>query len=378
VRARPFYFEVKDMVTQFIAAFDDVVIGRYNKERDEQDQINVRYIYAPKERVMYDIINENKTLTLPAIAVNITSIARDTTRVFNKLDGFYYQGKIGEETVTRHIKSPIPINISLKVSILSRYQTDMDQIISNFVPFCNPYVIISWKVPEAFQLSKDQEIRSEVLWDGSVSMSYPVELTSSQKARVTADTTFIIKGWLFKDTANPVGNIFHIEENFYNENKLEYYDNFDSLSGDTFTFPASTNLVNEVESFTLSGNPQITDVFYNGVKMFDDVTVAPNISGSVIMFGYEFNNTENVLFSSNNSSAYTNLTSITGFDRQPDISGQSIPFTILNDNSIQIITPDIPSGSLRFIPYNKAGYTFSDTTLHTKSLSANSTFIIVE
>ena len=38
--------------------------------------------------------------------------------------------------------------------------------------------------------------------------------------------------------------------------------------------------------------------------MFDDVTVAPNISGSVIMFGYEFNNTENVLFSSNNSSAY--------------------------------------------------------------------------
>ena len=366
------------MVTQFIAAFDDVVIGRYNKERDEQDQINVRYIYAPKERVMYDIINENKTLTLPAIAVNITNIARDTTRVFNKLDGFYYQGKIGEETVTRHIKSPIPINISLKVSILSRYQTDMDQIISNFVPFCNPYVIISWKVPEAFQLSKDQEIRSEVLWDGSVSMSYPVELTSSQKARVTADTTFTIKGWLFKDTANPVGNIFHIKENFYNENKLEYYDNFDSLSGDTFTFPASTNLVNEVESFTLSGNPQITDVFYNGVKMFDDVTVAPNISGSVIMFGYEFNNTENVLFSSNNSSAYTNLTSITGFDRQPDISGQSIPFTILNDNSIQITIPDIPSGSLRFIPYNKAGYTFSDTTLHTKSLSTNSTFIIVE
>tara|TARA_R110002167_G_scaffold310661_2_gene515584 strand:+ start:722 stop:1858 length:1137 start_codon:yes stop_codon:yes gene_type:complete len=378
VRARPFYFEVKDMVTQFIAAFDDVVIGRYNKERDEQDQINVRYIYAPKERVMYDIINENKTLTLPAIAVNITNIARDTTRVFNKLDGFYYQGKIGEETVTRHIKSPIPINISLKVSILSRYQTDMDQIISNFVPFCNPYVIISWKVPEAFQLSKDQEIRSEVLWDGNVSMSYPVELTSSQKARVTADTTFTIKGWLFKDTANPVGNIFHIKENFYNENKLEYYDNFDSLSGDTFTFPASTNLVNEVESFTLSGNPQITDVFYNGVKMFDDVTVAPNISGSVIMFGYEFNNTENVLFSSNNSSAYTNLTSITGFDRQPDISGQSIPFTILNDNSIQITIPDIPSGSLRFIPYNKAGYTFSDTTLHTKSLSTNSTFIIVE
>ena len=72
------------MVTQFIAAFDDVVISRYNKDRQEQDKINVRYIYAPKERVMYDIINENKTITLPAIAVSITGINRDENRVFNK------------------------------------------------------------------------------------------------------------------------------------------------------------------------------------------------------------------------------------------------------------------------------------------------------
>lgn len=79
----------------------------------------------------------------------------------------------------------------------------MDQIISNFVPFCNPYVVISWKVPEAFKLSVGQEIRSEVLWDGSVAVNYPTELTSSQKARVTADTTFTIKGWLFKDTTDP-------------------------------------------------------------------------------------------------------------------------------------------------------------------------------
>ena len=78
------------MVTQFIAAFDDIVIGRYNKNRDELDKIDVRYVYAPKERVMYDIINENKTITLPAVAVSIKSVARDTSRVFNKLDGFYY------------------------------------------------------------------------------------------------------------------------------------------------------------------------------------------------------------------------------------------------------------------------------------------------
>ena len=378
MRAKPFYFEIKDMVTQFIAAFDDVVISRYNKDRQEQDQIHVRYIYAPKERVMYDIINENKTLTLPAIAVNITGISRDETRVFNKLDGFTYQGLIGEERTSKHLKSPIPVNISLKVSILSRYQTDMDQIISNFVPFCNPYVIVSWSIPKAFNLSNDQEIRSEILWDGNISLNYPTELTSSKKARVTADTNFTIKGWLFKDDAAPVGNIYYIDQNFNLESKLEYYDNFESLSGNSYTFPTSSGLIADTENIYISGTPTISDVFYNGVQLFDNITLSPNVTGTVLLNGNRFDDVTNVLISTNNSSFYTNLTSIDGFTRQPNISGQVINYNVVNDNIMTIDIPVINSGYIRFIPYNAAGYSFSDTTLHSQSLSTNSTFIIVE
>ncbi len=349
------------MLTQFVAAFDEIVIGRFNKERQEKDKIKVRYVYAPKQRVLHDLINENKTLTLPVVSVNVTSISRDETRVFNKIDGFYYQGVVGKEKVSRHLKSPVPINISLSVSLLTRYQTDMDQILSNFVPFCNPYVIISWKVPEEFNFSVDQEIRSEVLWDGSVSMKYPTELTNSQKARVTADTSFTIKGWLFKDTDNPSGNIFFIDQNFHSQINLETYD--------------------DVESFTLSGNPQITSLFYNSVMLQNDLTITPNTSGNIILNGYSFQNTENVLFSTNNITNYTNLTSIDNFSRQDAISGQLIPFTILNDNTIIFNSPPLSgAGELRFIPFNKAGYDFSDlsymSTLCGRGLS--STFIIIE
>ena len=73
------------MLTQFVAAFDDIVIGRFNKAREEQDKINVRYVYAPKQRVLYDIVNKAKTITLPVVTVNIANIARDNNRVFNKL-----------------------------------------------------------------------------------------------------------------------------------------------------------------------------------------------------------------------------------------------------------------------------------------------------
>ena len=359
------------MVTQFIAAFDDVVISRYNKDREEQDQINVRYIYAPKQRVLHDIINLNKTLTLPAISVNISGISRDSSRVFNKLDGFYYQGKSGDESVSKHVKSPIPVNITLKVSIISKYQTDMDQIISNFVPFCNPYVVISWKVPEAFKLSVGQEIRSEVLWDGSVAVNYPTELTSSQKARVTADTTFTIKGWLFKDTTDPAGNIHFIDQNFHNESKLEYYDNFDSLSGNSYTYPLSSGIVNEVETFTLSGNPNITDVFFKGVQLHEDLQfLSDEFNGPVQLNGYGFNNTQHVLLSSTDTTLFTTLTTISGFDRQSPITGILIPFNIVNDNTISLnlsARGNIESDDdvfIRLIPFNNVGYSFSDLSYY--------------
>mgnify|MGYP003323781163 FL=1 len=370
------------MLTQFVAAFDNIVIGRFNKNREEKDRIQVRYIYAPKQRVLYDIVNENKTLTLPAVAVNVTSVSRDESRVFNKLDGFYYQGNIGEETVSRHLKSPVPVNINLSVSIISRYQTDMDQILSNFVPFCNPYVVVSWKVPEDFQLSVDQEIRSEVLWNGDISLNYPTDVNASQKARVTADTSFTIKGWLFKDTDNPSGNIFYIDQNFYQETQLENYDNYESLSGNSYTYPASSGLSDRVESFTLSGQPQITGIFYDGVLLQDDLKItSETISANMILNGSMFNHTTNLILSSNDTTILQNLTSIQ-FQRQTPISGSLLDFNIFNDNIITFdlnVTPFIDNTKLVFIPYNKAGYDLSSLSyLNVLSGKGNpSTFIIL-
>lgn len=52
---QPYYFEIKDMLSQFVTAFDNIVIKRYNVNREPEDQISVRYLYSPKQRVLYDI-----------------------------------------------------------------------------------------------------------------------------------------------------------------------------------------------------------------------------------------------------------------------------------------------------------------------------------
>jgi hypothetical protein len=359
VKARPYYFEIKDMIAQFVAAFDDIVIGRFNKNREEEDRINVRYLYAPKQRVMHDIINLNKTITIPAVAVSVSSVSRDPSRVFNKLDGFYYsansEGQKAGDLYSRHIKTPIPINLELNVSILARYQTDVDQILSNFVPFCNPYVIISWYLPKDFNTDIDQEIRSEVLWNGNVSMNYPIELVSSQKARVTADTTFTVKGWLFKDEDQPAGNIFYIDQNFVAERLITEYESMTGayLSGHL------------TESFETSASPYVTGLFVNGVRLEDPLVydTAPLNDLEISVEGMRFDLLDGLLLSASDTSSLTSVSAFDQFTRQGAITGQPLDYTVNSENSISLTlpVPDSLTGTFAFVPYNSAGW---DTTVN--------------
>ena len=149
------------------------------------------------------------------MAINLTGVTRDNDRVFNKLATSYIPAQ--EKTsskVSSQFSMPDPVNLEVSMSILARYMADVDQIVSNFVPYNNPYIILSWKVPAAFGAEYDQEIRSEVLWDGTLSYNTPTDTTYSDQFRITVDTTFTIKGWLFPEEKGTSGNIYKIDNNF--------------------------------------------------------------------------------------------------------------------------------------------------------------------
>ncbi len=262
-----YHFEIKDLLTQFINAFDNIVIKRFDQNRISNSSIQVRYVYSPKQRVMYDLVNRAQNLTVPVVAVSIANVARDENRVFNKIGGFYFsQGNtLATETAKSDFyKSPVPVNITINMSILAKFQTDMDQIMSNFVPYNNPYIIISWKVPEAMVedgFSVPQEIRSEVLWNGNIALSYPTDIAASDKYRIIGDTSFTIKGWLFGDPTFPAANIFYVNNNFHGVPLLTEM-TYETLSGQTFAYPVSSGLSNDVETITISAFPQITNFDY--------------------------------------------------------------------------------------------------------------------
>jgi hypothetical protein len=263
MKKQTFHFEISDLLVQFLAAFDQVVINRYDVNRVSGQKIQVRYVYAPKQRVLFDLTNPGQNLTLPVVAITMGSITRDDKRVFNKTAGFLTPGNIASDTNrdrTNFYRSPVPINISLKMSILTRYQTDLEQILSNFIPYNNPYIIISWKVPTDFNIAYTQEIRTEVIWGGDINIDYPIDINGGQKSQIVADTSFTIKGWLFPAAENSIGNIFKIDTDFsaVRSSEILEYGNYFSLSANhnkdkNSEFYTTDNIV-------VSGAPIISNV----------------------------------------------------------------------------------------------------------------------
>jgi hypothetical protein len=144
VKKYTYNFEIKDLLTQFVAAFDDTIIKRYDESRNVRQELEVRYVFAPKQRVMYDIINKAQNITLPVVTVDLASVSYDSSRAFNKVNKL--RTFISEDE-SISMDMPTPINLEINMSILGRYMQDIEQIITNFAPYTNPYIILAWKQP---------------------------------------------------------------------------------------------------------------------------------------------------------------------------------------------------------------------------------------
>jgi hypothetical protein len=195
----------------FLNAMSDIVVKRFNVHKEARDQIKTRIVYAPKQRVLNDLLDKDQNLQLPVISVNITNLTRDDNRVFNKLMGTYNTPQGSKYSYNERM--PIPININYTVTVMTRYQEDTDQILSHLLPYVNPYFTVSWRTPKR----PDFEIRSNVFWDGSVNTEYPTDLNATQVARIISTLTFTFQGWLFQSIADePIGNIYTINSTFNN------------------------------------------------------------------------------------------------------------------------------------------------------------------
>ena len=235
-----FNFEINRNIEHFIAAFDSSVIKRYNKDLEIKEQIKPNYLYGPKAPILMDMVGQADHVKLPVIAVTTTGMARDNERIKNKQQDMHYKDAIGNFITLQ----AIPYNISVQMNILCRYAMDLDQILTNFIVHTNPYIIYSWREPKT-----GKDIRTEVLWDGNVSITYPGDNQTPKDFphRIEAAINFTIKAWIFRTETEVVKPICIINTDYIPTDKL--FCDYDTLTAYTEDFVK--------DQFEIEGRPKI-------------------------------------------------------------------------------------------------------------------------
>jgi hypothetical protein len=363
-----YFFENLDLTNLFVSAFDDAFVYRYNAiDRSVKERIDVRYINGPKHRVLHDLNDRAKTLTLPVVTFEQVSLARDTSRILNKGEHFYRSG--GDDNKIAKIPIPIPVNLEFNVSIMTYFKEDLDQIIQNFIVNCDPYIIVSWKTPEAFGMPFLDEIRSEIQWSGNISYTNPKDLSPDTKWRIGADTSFTVKGWMFKSLDQRQAPIYTVRTDFKSTNLSGYYsyDNIPSLSANSI----------DTDVVLVSAYPEFTNLFYSygGIKLpiYEDLAINSNFENSFLLYGKRFSYTNSWYLSSGEPNFYTNF-ELVSTARYPLISAYDVTdwVTVESDNVARITIPSntlSASGNFKIITANEAGWISYPTTTLSNSTS---------
>ena len=321
-------FEVQTMSTMLINAFSDIIINRFDVNKNIRNKIKTRVVYAPKDRILNDLLNKDQNLQLPVMSVNIGGIARDENRVFNKILGTHFTPQ--NASYSTHERGVLPVDITYNVSIMTRYQQDMDQILSHLLPYINPYFVVSWRTPSR----PDHEIRSKVMWSGSVNIQYPNDLNATQVARVVADLSFTFQGWIFQQSEQ-TENIYTFNTTLINAGNLSL-DRIENMSA----YQLSSLNVGEYENFIYTVVPPKP-------KFVDPSYATANVVQQITIWGSGFERVVNVYLS---GAPVSNISTLQDpFSAVPDLSSNYLPFQGVklsqeywtsnkNENSVTITT----------------------------------------
>jgi hypothetical protein len=276
-------WELITMTNMFLNSMSTIIVKRFDVNKQARDQIKTRVVYAPKQRVLNDLLDRDQNLQLPVVAVTLGGIARDQNRVFNKILGSFHELP-KYDNKSYHERTPLPVDITYNVSIMTRYQQDMDQIISNIIPYINPYFTVSWRTPSR----PNFEIRSNVFWNGNVSIQYPFDIAATQVARVVAELSFVFKGWMFQTIqTDPTNVIYSTHSSFIDSQQIST----EFLLSESPT--ESTNNLDHVEYHGVPPQPNTIEPYYTNVgesRLFNVWGSGFKIVNSVYLSGNPFPN----------------------------------------------------------------------------------------
>lgn len=257
-----YYHEIiRRTIVSFGTLFNNIHIKHESENGGDVSLLKVPIAYGPVQKFLARLdekpdLRKRVAITLPRMSFEMTSIQYDPTRKVSTVQTFQ-ANRSGVGPVKVYM--PAPYNIGIQLSVITKYQDDMLQIIEQILPFFQPHFNLSIDLVNSIGEKRDIPI----VLDG-ISMSDDYEGDFSTRRSLVYTLNFTAKTSLF-------GPISDSSDNLIKKVQVDYYTN-------TETKNSSRQLRYTVEPRALKDyNNDKTTVLSEGIN---DIITEFNVSDS--------------------------------------------------------------------------------------------------
>jgi len=200
-----FYHEIlRKTIIGFGNLFNNIQIKHTNDSGDVTSVIKVPLAYGPTQKFLARIeqspnLNKPVQMTLPRMSFEFIGLNYDNTRKLTTTQSFLSKSSTNGTDV-RKTYMPVPYNMEFELSIMTKINDDMLQIIEQIVPYFQPSYNITINLVQTIGEKRDIPI---VL--GNISMQDDYEGDFTTRRALIYTLRFTAKTYLFGPVSSGVG-----------------------------------------------------------------------------------------------------------------------------------------------------------------------------
>ena len=201
-----FYNEIlRSCIIGFGSLFNGIEVQHKNDKDDTVSVIQVPIAYGPTQKFLARMqqeanLNRPVQLTLPRISFEFTSLTYDPSRKTTKNQSFITSTPDGSEV--KRVYAPVPYNMGFTLSIYTKLNDDMLQIIEQILPYFNPHYNLSIKF-----LGNLNEIRDIPVVLDNINMDDDYEGNFDTRRALIYTLQFTLKTYLYGPVTDVTGDI---------------------------------------------------------------------------------------------------------------------------------------------------------------------------
>lgn len=152
-----FYYEaIRKTVIAFGTLFNNIYIKHKNKSGKVVSTLKVPFAYGPTQKFLARLeqspdLNKKIQITTPRISMEIVGLTYDASRKSSTMRGFLTKDSTGP----RKSYLPVPYNVNFELSIFTKLEDDMFQIVEQIIPYFQPQYTITITAVEEIQEKRD-------------------------------------------------------------------------------------------------------------------------------------------------------------------------------------------------------------------------------